>query len=150
MQNFTPQPNWKLKDRLAWARAQKGMTQQELAAASKVAQSTIASWENGARETGRKITALAEPLGVDELWLATGKGEPIKQARQVELVTPQHSPGLPEQLQAQIMLGHLNEREAVLIHKYRMATAKGRKLIDDMSDAAPKEDLFVVRDQAKS
>lgn len=150
MQNSTHPIGGKLKDRLTWARNRKGITQSELAHRAKVAQSTIASWENGARESGRKITALAEPLDVDELWLATGKGTPYRQARQVELATTQQAPGLPDQLQAQILLGHLSEREAVLIHKHRMATEDGRRLIEDMADAAPKEELFIVHDKAQS
>lgn len=151
MQNSLPPPqNAKLKVRLAWARSRKGLTQSELARASKVAQSTIASWENGARESGRKIVALAEPLDVDELWLATGKGSPFRQAPNVELANANCTPGLPDQLQAQILLGHLTEREAVLIHKFRMATDKGKQLMEDMADAAPKEDLFVVHNKAQS
>lgn len=70
-------PQEKLKDRITWARTRLGLTQQELANKSKIAQSTIASWETGARETGRKITALADFLGVDPLWLAEGKGAPF-------------------------------------------------------------------------
>lgn len=70
-------PHGKLKDRITWARVRLGLTQQELANKSKIAQSTIASWETGARETGRKIPALAEFLGVDPLWLAEGKGAPF-------------------------------------------------------------------------
>ncbi len=70
-------PHGKLKDRIVWARTRLGLTQQGLAVKSKIAQSTIASWETGARETGRKIPALAECLGVDPLWLAEGKGLPF-------------------------------------------------------------------------
>ena len=70
-------PHGKLKDRIVWARTRLGLTQQGLAVKSKIAQSTIASWETGARETGRKIPALAECLGVDPLWLAEGRGLPF-------------------------------------------------------------------------
>lgn len=52
------------------------MTQQELAKATGVAQSTIASWESGARETGRKIMIVADYLNMSPMWLAEGKGEP--------------------------------------------------------------------------
>lgn len=65
----------KLAERLAWARERSGMTQQELAEKSRVAQSTIASWESGARETGRKISSVADALGVNALWLSEGRGE---------------------------------------------------------------------------
>lgn len=67
----------KLAERLVWARARAQLTQQELAKKSGVGQSTIASWESGARETGRKISVVADALGVNPLWLAEGRGEAI-------------------------------------------------------------------------
>lgn len=66
----------KLAERLTWARTKSGLTQQELAQRSGIAQSTLASWESGARETGRKIAVVADALGVSPLWLAEGRGEP--------------------------------------------------------------------------
>jgi len=63
-----------LAERLTWARNEAGLTQQELAKKTGVAQSTIASWESGARETGRKISVVADFLGVNSLWLSEGKG----------------------------------------------------------------------------
>lgn len=65
-----------LADRLSWARIQAKLTQQELARGTGIAQSTIASWESGARETGRKIAVVAKFLNVDPLWLAEGVGSP--------------------------------------------------------------------------
>jgi phage repressor protein C with HTH and peptisase S24 domain len=65
-----------LAERLTWARTNARLTQQELAKLTGVAQSTIASWESGARETGRKIPVIAAHLGVDPLWLAEGTGSP--------------------------------------------------------------------------
>jgi phage repressor protein C with HTH and peptisase S24 domain len=65
-----------LADRLSWARTQARLTQQELAKATGVAQSTIASWESGARESGRKIAVVADFLSLNPLWLAEGKGLP--------------------------------------------------------------------------
>lgn len=67
-----------LAERLTWARTEAKITQQELARGAGVAQSTIASWESGARATGRKITVIAAYLGVDPIWLLDGKGEPTK------------------------------------------------------------------------
>lgn len=52
----------------------KGLTQEQLAKATGVAQSTIGSLESGARQSARKITAIANALGVNSLWLAEGKG----------------------------------------------------------------------------
>lgn len=63
-----------LAKRLAWARTKANLTQQELAKKTGVAQSTIASWESGARETGRKISVVADFLGVSPLWLSEGRG----------------------------------------------------------------------------
>lgn len=65
-----------LAKRLAWARLEKKMSQQELAKQAGVAQSTIGSLESGARLSARKITAIAEVLGVNAAWLADGKGIP--------------------------------------------------------------------------
>lgn len=65
-----------LAERLAWARNEKGLTQHELAAAAKVAQSTIGSLESGARQTARRVIDIARALGVDPAWLANGVGEP--------------------------------------------------------------------------
>lgn len=65
-----------LATRLQWARAESGMSQQELADRSGVAQSTIGSLESGARKTARKIAIIAHELNVNALWLADGKGQP--------------------------------------------------------------------------
>ena len=151
MQNTSPPPAGKLKDRLAWARERKSLTQQQLAKLSKVAQSTIASWENGARETGRKITALADPLDVDELWLATGKGSPYRNARAtLAPVTPKIESGLPEQLRAQVFLGHLSEREAALLHKFRMSSEEGKRMFETVANNAPRDQLALVDNKAQS
>ena len=149
MQNSPPPTNGKLADRLAWARGRKQITQQELARLSKIAQSTIASWEKGARGTGRNITALAEPLGVDELWLATGKGSPERGVRLAPVNAPEASFGLPDQLRAQVTLGNITEREAALLHKFRMATDEAKTYIETAADHVEKDPLFVVYDKAK-
>ncbi|MBP2666958.1 MAG: peptidase [Firmicutes bacterium] len=66
-----------LAERLIWARTQKGLSQSELAKAAGVAQSTIGNLEAGIRLSSRKIAAIASVLGVNALWLAEGKGDPI-------------------------------------------------------------------------
>jgi len=71
-----------LAERFAWARTESGLTQQELSKRSGVAQSTIASWESGARATGRKMHTVAAHLGVDPIWLAEGIGEAKAEAGQ--------------------------------------------------------------------
>lgn len=146
---LTPNKNWKLKERLTWARQRKDLTQLELAKLAKVAQSTIASWENGARETGRKITDLAGPLDVDPLWLATGDGEPFGRVRQVGASGDEGFDGLPEQLQAQVMLGHLTEREAALLHRFRTSSEMGKQYIEVTAANAERDQLSIVHDQAK-
>lgn len=149
MENLPPPPpSAKLKDRLAWARARAEMTQQDLAKASKVAQSTIASWENGARETGRKITALAQPLDVDELWLATGTGSPFRLPRPAPVLSARTESALPGQLQAQVVLGHLTEREAALLHKFRMSSDEGKRMMETTAEMAPKDQLAVVHNKS--
>lgn len=61
-----------LAKRLIWAREKKGMTQQQLAKAADVAQSTIGNLEAGIRLTCRKVAAIADVLEVDALWLSEG------------------------------------------------------------------------------
>lgn len=63
-----------LAKRLTSARTDKGLSQQQLAKLAGVAQSTIGSLESGSRLSARKITAIADALGVNSLWLAEGKG----------------------------------------------------------------------------
>lgn len=73
-----------LAERLTWARLQAKLTQQELARGAGIAQSTIASWESGARETGRKINQVANYLCVNPLWLADGVGDPFKGSEDID------------------------------------------------------------------
>lgn len=65
-----------LSARLAWARAQKKLSQDELANLSGVSQGSIGHLESGLRQSSRRITAIANALGVDPIWLAEGKGTP--------------------------------------------------------------------------
>lgn len=60
--------------RLVWARTKKGISQQELAKAVKVSQSTIGNLEAGLRNTTKKIAEIADVLDVNALWLASGVG----------------------------------------------------------------------------
>jgi transcriptional regulator with XRE-family HTH domain len=82
-----------LADRLKWAREQKRLTQEQLAVAADVSQSTIGNLESGLRRTARKLVTIANVLGVDAYWLETGEGSPRGQAvdelvRQVATLTP--------------------------------------------------------------
>lgn len=67
-----------LAERLAWARVQKELSQQELAKLSGVSQSTIGNLESGTRLSARRILNIAEALGVNASWLADGVGEPFQ------------------------------------------------------------------------
>lgn len=63
-----------LGDRLRWARERRGYSQQDLAERVGVRQSTIGNLESGARRRPRDQRKLADALGVNELWLETGRG----------------------------------------------------------------------------
>lgn len=62
------------KDRLKEARLEAKLSQEQLANLLGIAQSTIAAYETGERKTSRRITQIAGALGVETLWLATGRG----------------------------------------------------------------------------
>lgn len=61
-------------DRIRHARQLRQLSQQELARASGLAQSTISSYENQSRASTTRLMALAEALQVNPRWLDTGKG----------------------------------------------------------------------------
>lgn len=62
-------------NRLKHARQLLGYTQLELARASGLSQSAIASYESGNRHSSRSLRPLASALKVSFDWLDTGKGE---------------------------------------------------------------------------
>lgn len=72
-----------LAERLIWARERKserdGMefTQQALANAAGVSQSTIGNLEAGIRRSAQKLVMIAAALGVDPMWLSEGTGKPF-------------------------------------------------------------------------
>lgn len=68
-----------LANRLIDARTKKGMTQEDLAKAAGVSQSTIGNLESRIRHTARKLAVIAHVLGVNAYWLETGKGSPQEQ-----------------------------------------------------------------------
>jgi transcriptional regulator with XRE-family HTH domain len=63
-----------LKDRLKEARSEAKLTQQALGQRVGVPQSTIGALETGEHKTARNIAEIAAVLGVEPLWLSTGKG----------------------------------------------------------------------------
>lgn len=111
-----------LRDRLTWARAQKSardgaeFTQEDLAAKAGVSQGNIAHLESGRTQTSRKITEIAEALGVDVVWLSKGKGEPF-------------SPKGPGSLSAgsyqEVETFHAGNEKVVLIPMVRLRLSAG-------------------------
>jgi len=67
-----------LKDRLKQARTEANLTQQALGNLVGVLQSTIGALETGEHKTARNIAEIAAALGVDALWLESGKGSKRK------------------------------------------------------------------------
>ena len=63
-----------LRNRLKDARKAAGMTQQSLARKVGVSQSTIASLETGEHKTATNLAEIAAVLGVEALWLSSGRG----------------------------------------------------------------------------
>lgn len=63
--------------RMRTIREELNLSQRDLADLAKVSQSTIGNVEAGLRDQPRKLNAIAEILGVNPLWLETGKG-PIR------------------------------------------------------------------------
>ncbi|KVE27757.1 hypothetical protein WI93_12040 [Burkholderia vietnamiensis] len=66
-----------LADRLKWARAEAGLSQEALGDKAGVSQSTIGNLEAGTRHSARRLPQIAAALGVSALWLAEGKGAPV-------------------------------------------------------------------------
>ena len=60
--------------RLQYARGLRQLSQAALARKCNLSQSAIASYESGARRDTSKILVLADALGVNALWLSTGRG----------------------------------------------------------------------------
>lgn len=67
-----------LKERLAWARKKKGLTQKRLAELANIDQANISVIETGKGSGTSHLPKLAAILGVDALWLQTGEGTPVE------------------------------------------------------------------------
>ena len=59
--------------RVAFARKYRGMTQHEVSALSKIAQSSLASLESGRNKGCRKVVGLAKSLNVSAQWIYSGE-----------------------------------------------------------------------------
>lgn len=60
--------------RLAWARSQLKISQEQVAVRAGVKQGTIGNIENGLRQKPREVVAIAKAVGVRPEWLSSGKG----------------------------------------------------------------------------
>lgn len=126
-----------LAERLAWARKRVGLSQQQLADRCEVAQSTIGSLEAGTRYSARKVSVIADALGVDALWLADGKGP--QPADNPSAARPTMVSQRPAQMQ------WVSNEEAQLLSLYRSAAdARGRELIRLTADSVPKASVTGV------
>lgn len=61
-------------ERLLSAREAAGLTQVELATRAKVSPGSIGNYESGFRRNARELLSIAAALGVNAVWLKTGKG----------------------------------------------------------------------------
>jgi phage repressor protein C with HTH and peptisase S24 domain len=86
-----------LAERLAWAREQKGLTQDALAKLAGVSQGTIGNLESGLRQSARRIVNIASALNVDAVWLAEGRGIPFA-ASQEEYAANDRGQGIPKEV----------------------------------------------------
>lgn len=114
----------KLSQRLAWARSEKGWTQQELADIAKVSQGTIGNLESGARDTSRKITSIAKALGVNLYWLVDGTGTPTDDGAPIQDQVVANPPP-PRNAHTQ----WIGDDEADILDAYRTTDTEGRKSI---------------------
>lgn len=81
-------PVKELADRVAWARARLGLSQEQLAEKAGVSQGTIGNIESGLRKKPREVVALATALEVRPEWLTSGMGRPeifTQQANSVDM-----------------------------------------------------------------
>jgi len=88
------------KDRLKEARKEAKLTQKALGEKVGVPQSTIAALETGEHKTARNVAHLAAVLGVEALWLESGKGPKHRQSTPTFLDTgvPPHVLALAQKL----------------------------------------------------
>lgn len=110
-----------LSERLTAARTEKGLSQQDLAKRAEVAQSTIAGLETGTRSSARRITSIADALGVSVRWLADGIGprEPLTVPPAVRLEAP-----IPR-----VQLQWISGDEAEILSLFRQCADKATALV---------------------
>jgi transcriptional regulator with XRE-family HTH domain len=112
-------------ERIRAARKRAGMTQPELAKKVGMKQATLSQLETGESKTTRLIGSIAHHLGVNALWLETGRGEPVL----VNAPAAEPAPRFLERLDAD---------EHRLIQQLRSATDAGRASIFAAADSCEK------------
>ncbi|AWH25759.1 S24 family peptidase [Stenotrophomonas sp. YAU14D1_LEIMI4_1] len=83
-----------LAERLAAAIAHAQITKAELARRVGISAPSVNGWFSGKSKflRGENLLAAAKALGVDQTWLATGKGQMLSGAEPVEWVAPSETP----------------------------------------------------------
>ena len=106
-----------LTDRIRAARNQAGLTQADVARALRISVSAVNQWEQGLVKNIklRHFFALANLLGQDPQWLATGKTFP-----------PTRKPALTSPLSDDAAL---TNEEKILLHQVRRLDTTSRKLL---------------------
>ncbi|MDR6585552.1 helix-turn-helix domain-containing protein [Herbaspirillum frisingense] len=100
--------------RLQWARTKKNLSQEALAKKAGVSQSTIGNLESGLRQTARRITAIADILEVNPMWLSDGKGSP----------EPAHGSSRAESVDAE---RHLSEEAMIVAEAFDLLQNAAQK-----------------------
>lgn len=72
-----------LKERLQWARKRGDYTQKEVATRSGLSPTVYFKLERGDNKTTGRIVQIAQALGVNPTWLATGSGDPLVTSSQI-------------------------------------------------------------------
>ncbi|MFT0533198.1 helix-turn-helix domain-containing protein [Castellaniella hirudinis] len=62
-------------DRILLSRTRLGLSQAQLARLCGLSQSAISGYENGSRRSSKKLTVIAQILGVSFYWLMHGEGD---------------------------------------------------------------------------
>jgi transcriptional regulator with XRE-family HTH domain len=115
-----------LAGRATWARKRLGLTQEGLAQAAGVTQSTIGNMESGLRQQPRKINAIAKALQLHVEWLEGGKGPRLLQDLPVR--HGHHTAEPAAAYLASAVIGELSPRALQLARLYDAASEerKGR------------------------
>ena len=131
-----------LAERLLWARKKKGLTQATLARLSGSSQPAIGSLESGNRVASRNIAAIAAALGVNAMWLQTGKGRPdLNYVEPVEVVK-QYSADI--QLVIELMLSTDERGQKKILLAAQDTLDMHRALQSSMPRAASHDDVAAL------